>query len=145
AVIGRIVVTRGPGSYAGLRVGSATAQGLGLALNVPVTGMSTLELVAAASGRDNVTAIHPAGRGDYALQTFENGVPTGEIAVAPGQDIAAVAGIVAGEDAGSFGGIEVGAAERAAAALRTRPESAQSAEPIYLREPHITRPRRPFG
>lgn len=43
ASIERIVATVGPGSFTGVRVGLATARGLGLGLGVPVTGVSSLE------------------------------------------------------------------------------------------------------
>jgi tRNA threonylcarbamoyladenosine biosynthesis protein TsaB len=42
-----IAVGIGPGSYTGLRVGLATAQGLGRGLAVPVQGVPTLEAMAA--------------------------------------------------------------------------------------------------
>lgn len=45
--IDKIAVSVGPGSFTGIRVGVATARGLGLALNIPVTGISTLEAIAA--------------------------------------------------------------------------------------------------
>ena len=44
--IDAIVVTMGPGSYTGLRVGLSSAKGIAYALNKPLIGISTLELLA---------------------------------------------------------------------------------------------------
>ncbi len=41
-----IIVTRGPGSFTGIRIGMATAKGLAQALSLPICGISTLRLLA---------------------------------------------------------------------------------------------------
>ncbi len=45
--LGRISVTVGPGSFTGLRVGLSAARGLGLTVNRPVVGVTTLSALAA--------------------------------------------------------------------------------------------------
>lgn len=44
--IDAIAVAAGPGSFTGLRIGSATAKGLGLALDKPIVSISTIEALA---------------------------------------------------------------------------------------------------
>ena len=44
--IDAIAVTGGPGSYTGLRIGSATAKGIGLALEIPVINVPTIDALA---------------------------------------------------------------------------------------------------
>ena len=44
--IDAIAVAKGPGSFTGLRIGSATAKGLGLALDKPLVGIPTVEALA---------------------------------------------------------------------------------------------------
>ncbi len=44
--ISAIAVTGGPGSYTGLRIGSATAKGMGLALNIPIINVPTVDALA---------------------------------------------------------------------------------------------------
>ncbi len=41
-----IAIAAGPGSFTGLRIGSATAKGLGLALNKPIIGVPTVDALA---------------------------------------------------------------------------------------------------
>jgi tRNA threonylcarbamoyladenosine biosynthesis protein TsaB len=78
--IARIGVTIGPGSFTGLRVGLAFAQGLGAALGLPVVGISTLAALArsADGGRGATAAVIDARRGQVYMQTFINGAPTSE-------------------------------------------------------------------
>src|SRR5258706_1188300 len=64
-------VTRGPGSFTGVRIGLATMQGLALALGKPVCAMSTHEAIAPRSGR--VTIVDDAGRGEFYVSEFEEG------------------------------------------------------------------------
>ena len=44
--IGLVAVSRGPGSFTGVRIGVAAAKGLAWGLNIPVCGVSTLESMA---------------------------------------------------------------------------------------------------
>jgi tRNA threonylcarbamoyladenosine biosynthesis protein TsaB len=47
AELGRIAVTTGPGAFTGVRIGLAMARGLGVALNIPITGINSLAAIAA--------------------------------------------------------------------------------------------------
>jgi len=141
-----IAVVKGPGNYAGLRVGIATAQGLAMACGVPLRGIGTLEAAALASKLDEVTAIHAAGRGEFATQRFRGGRADGVVGVARADAFAGVR--FAGEGAGVLGGLEIGPAERCQAALLAllplfTTASGESVDAIYLREPNITLPRQP--
>ncbi len=59
----RIGVTVGPGSFTGLRVGLAFAQGLGAALGRSVVGLSSLEALAASAPSGPAAALIDARRG----------------------------------------------------------------------------------
>ncbi|HEY75171.1 MAG TPA: tRNA (adenosine(37)-N6)-threonylcarbamoyltransferase complex dimerization subunit type 1 TsaB [Thermoflexia bacterium] len=67
-----VAVATGPGSFTGLRVGMAMAKGLAMACNLPLVGVPTLDIVAAAQGRDRrpLLAVLQAGRGRICVATY---------------------------------------------------------------------------
>ncbi len=68
-----IIVAKGPGSFNGLRVGMSFAKGLALALDIPLVGISTLEVEAFpyASTTLPICPIQNAGRGEIATALFQ--------------------------------------------------------------------------
>lgn len=69
----QILVGCGPGSFTGVRVGIAAAQGLGLGWNVPVYGMSSLALIAIQYESDsNILVAIEGGHGELFLQSFSS-------------------------------------------------------------------------
>ncbi len=68
-----IFVAKGPGSFNGLRVGVSAAKGLAFSLGIPIIGISTLEISAysqAAAGIP-VCAIQNAGREEIAAAIYQ--------------------------------------------------------------------------
>ena len=68
-------VALGPGSFTSLRVGLAFVKGLVLARHIPVLGIPTLDIVAAAVPRSNrrLAAVVQAGRGRLAVGWYDAG------------------------------------------------------------------------
>jgi tRNA threonylcarbamoyladenosine biosynthesis protein TsaB len=82
----RILVGVGPGSFTGIRVGLAAAQGLAIGWDAAVSGMSSLALLAAgAEADDDVTAAMDGGHGELFLQSFGGGTlePQGDVLSLP--------------------------------------------------------------
>src|SRR5471032_1458373 len=71
AALERLAVTTGPGTFTGQRVGLAFMRGLRLALQIPLIGVTTLEVMARAAsvetGNARVAAIHDARREEVYL------------------------------------------------------------------------------
>jgi tRNA threonylcarbamoyl adenosine modification protein YeaZ len=68
----RILVGVGPGSFTGIRVGIAAAQGLAIGWGAEVAGLSSLALLAASADRDgSIAAAMEGGHGELFIQTFE--------------------------------------------------------------------------
>ncbi len=73
-----VAVAVGPGSFTGVRIGLATARAVGLALNVPVYGVTNFEAVAYSLMKP-VTVVLDTKRGDYYVQRFDaKGKPVDE-------------------------------------------------------------------
>lgn len=152
-----IAVGRGPGSYGGVRVGMAVAQGLSLALGAPVIGLSSLEAYPGDGSPYGI--IGDARRGSWFLARVEEG------ALAAEPELADAEALLAGLSRWHRERLPVYTADAAlaashpgvvhalpgAAALARRAASLGAAaiaglaatplEPHYLRAPYITTPR----
>lgn len=72
----KVVTTIGPGSFTGIRVGVSAARGFGLALNVPIVGVSNfaalyLQHHHTNGGHDAVLVALSGGRGQVFAQAFD--------------------------------------------------------------------------
>jgi tRNA threonylcarbamoyl adenosine modification protein YeaZ len=66
----RIIVSNGPGSFTGIKVGLSTVLGLRAALGVACAGISILQAIAINSANDEVSIALPVGRGAVCIQSF---------------------------------------------------------------------------
>ena len=161
AALDAIAVTRGPGTFTGLRIGLATARGLALAAGLPLIGLTTLEVIAAAARthRPNrfISVMIEARRGEVYSQTF---APDGEAvdtaaALAPEaalRRVAAVDAVLAGGAAPSLAalttGVDVAPGDglpdavvlAALAGERALPQAGEIVSPLYLRPPDAKLP-----
>jgi len=100
----RILVGVGPGSFTGIRVGIAAAQGLAIAWDCELHGMSSIALLAAgAQGAEPVAAAVEGGHGELFVQQFDGSPirPQSDLFNLPPSEAAAVvdAGLVIGSAA----------------------------------------------
>ena len=135
--IAGIIVDVGPGSFTGVRIGIAAARALGLAWDVPVTGVGSLALVAAAAfasdPADTVVAVADAGRGRVYWQVFtRRGTAGAPQASSPGAVVVPAGAAVAGTGS-ALGGRRIAVAEPRAADARRLDRAARGAAlPLYL-------------
>lgn len=102
----RIVVSLGPGSFTGVRIGLAAARALALAWKSEILGFPTLALVAAMAreeaGEQSVTVCMTGGHGEWFVQDFRSdGTAETPLASLKPDDAAKLAGhsLVAGSQA----------------------------------------------
>ncbi len=158
-----LVVDRGPGRFTGLRVGLATVKALAFALDLPVVGLTSLEILAAVAERqrrpDNglaageVTAVVDARRNEVFQQRFDGSGSAGEPQVGKASTLARSAvGLIVGDGVDRYRadyeagagpgarlilGVEIDAAIMLTAAGGRRPAPGSAVRPLYLREPDV--------
>jgi len=142
-----VLVDCGPGSFTGLRVGLAAAQGLAIGWGVPLAGDAAPALLAAVAGRPGtpIAAAIQGGHGELFVQSFggESLEPTDDLRSLPPEAAAAViqADLVVGSGAAQLvaarsRGEAVDLLPRAAEAWRLPPPlRSLIARPIYGRAP----------
>jgi tRNA threonylcarbamoyladenosine biosynthesis protein TsaB len=146
-----IAVTSGPGAFTGLRIGLSAARALALALNIPIYGLTTTQLLALQNVKRNpspVTIVIDTKRGDFYTQSFDgNGAPASEAAVKAADQID-LNGALAGDGVellGGKAGISVPDVGLLAELLATRVELfSEGAEPVYLRGADVTASKKPM-
>jgi tRNA threonylcarbamoyladenosine biosynthesis protein TsaB len=82
-----IAVSRGPGSFTGIRIGLATVLGLRASLGVRCVAMSALEAMAFEANSPHVIAAVPVGRRNAAIQEFLDGAAVAGPRLVPEDDI----------------------------------------------------------
>ena len=103
----RILVSLGPGSFTGVRIGIAAARALGLAWGAEVLGYPTLALVAVRTWQPTlrtVTVCMNGGHGEWFVQDFIHDKPINELrSLTPEQALAAGAqAVIVGNRAKDF-------------------------------------------
>lgn len=159
AMLDRLAVTVGPGTFTGQRVGLAFMRGLRLALKRPLTGITTLEAIAAAAtaetAKTKAAVIHDARREEAYLLLQQNTMVVQQPVVMPFQDAVdriaafgpcALAGTGAEAAAEKLGPPFVLSAIRQPDALwvarlaTQRPATNDAPGPLYLRAPDAKLP-----
>lgn len=132
ASIDLFAVTRGPGSFTGVRIGLATIQGLALALGKPVCAMSTHEAIAPES--DRVAIIDDAGRGEFYVSMFDGGREIVAPHVAKRDEVESLDGVIRVAEFVQRENVALACARRARAiAARSEGKHYVDVTPIYVR------------
>lgn len=166
-----LAVTTGPGGFTGVRIGLAAARGLALARDLPLVGVTSFEVAAAAATAEEragrqVLAVLDSKRSEAFVQLFDSGlapvgapvacmltalaatVPAGPLVIAGDAAQAAVAALAAAGRDDVIRAAAAGPADAALlaerAALRDLATAAAAVvQPVYLRAPDVTPPDGP--
>lgn len=141
-----VAVAVGPGSFTGVRVGLSTARGVGLALNVPVYGVTNFEATAYGISVP-VIVVLDTKRGDYFTQAFDDKGPTSEAKTHSADNLKSVLPFVAVGDGAEKLSAEIGcdvlqktvpSAVAIGKIALSRLETPLPPEPLYLRDADVT-------
>jgi tRNA threonylcarbamoyladenosine biosynthesis protein TsaB len=143
----RIAVTKGPGSFTGVRVGLAAARGIGFAAGKPVLGIDRFEIYRAIHAKaKNLLVVIESKRAELfcKIYPFEGAVPDACLMTQPEIDAyleehpeTEIAGDIATPDDDILGACAVLAAT---ADVR---DPGFLPRPLYLRAPDVTFPKEP--
>lgn len=165
AHIDQIAVTIGPGTFAGVRIGLSAAKGIGLALDIPIIAITTLEALAFQFAQiekefqGKIAVAIDARRGEVYLQRFEirqgaikevskpEAVPLAYVKDKVGADIALLigSGIELLRDIGTavrsgFDHPDAAFIAQMAAQNADRAQLCDHVSPLYLRAPDAKKP-----
>lgn len=140
-----VLVGVGPGSFTGIRVGIAAAQGLAIGWGADISGMSSLALIAAAAGVEGeIVAAMNGGHGELFVQAFDGdlnsaselvNLPPDQVATRFQAEFVAGPGAVALVEARGFGkAVEAWPSASLALSLPSALRSL-SPDPLYARAP----------
>jgi tRNA threonylcarbamoyladenosine biosynthesis protein TsaB len=156
----RLAVTTGPGTFTGQRVGLAFMRGLRVALEKPLTGVTTLEAMAFASvsgGRGPTAAIHDAKRDEAYLLLWEGGVILPDMVLPFAEAVSRIKAFGPCALAGSGAAVAAKALDSrfvmteirqpdafwVGRLAMTRPPTDKAPAPLYLRAPDAKLPNAP--
>jgi tRNA threonylcarbamoyl adenosine modification protein YeaZ len=157
--VDQIVIGLGPGSYAGVRIAIAAALGLRLAFGAKLVGIpsvaaldTTVETSNGASWPAKYIVIGDARRESFYFSQIENGVCVAGPLLATEAELrerlsATTLSIYATEPVPHFPEAQIARPSAVKLAILASTNTGITAtdnfEPIYLREPHITQPKKP--
>jgi tRNA threonylcarbamoyl adenosine modification protein YeaZ len=147
--IGEIVVSRGPGSFTGIRAGLATAKGLQAAVGAKILAYDSLLMLAArCDSVGRVWGAQPGRRGEVYARQFEISEdgppqPLREIEIVTVEDASDIGPWIAAE-ALDLGGLDRAVPGRSSAEALLRLAELEvapdAAEPLYVEGPPIHHP-----